>query len=246
MNELYGGVYIPNLANNAAQYGIGQYRFARNYELAGKALTIEAEGKAYTLALNCGGEAVFNGKKCVWEAEKLSSALYFVRFDLNCGVFCLEGGQAVLCLHGRKTPLCGAIQGFDKVELPTLTGDMAGTKVRWVFGVNRYVNHEYYAKSKLRSAWSRNTVRTGSGRTFRDDWEAKPEDYTVEEIKAVKFGGPFYLADISTQVPEGVCAPAGMTRLVLLEDYDHMMTVGCAFGKDMEPILLAGYAKFLD
>ena len=32
----------------------------------------------------------------------------------------------------------------------------------------------------------------------------------------------------------------------LLEDYDHMMTVGCAFGADMEPIMMAGYAKFLD
>jgi hypothetical protein len=32
MIEQYGGVYIPNLANTAEKYGIGEYRFAHNYE----------------------------------------------------------------------------------------------------------------------------------------------------------------------------------------------------------------------
>lgn len=247
MNKLYGGVYIPNLANYAEQYGIGQYRFAHNYELAGKELVIDAEGKEYTLSFSCRKEAVFNGKKCEWEAEKLSAALYFVRFGSNCGAFCLYGGKAVLCLKGRKTPICGTLRGYEDAQAPeSAGGDMVGTKVRWIFGVNRYVNHDHYAKTKLRAAWSRNTVNTGSGKTFRDGWEALPEDYNVEEVKAVKVGGPFYLVDISAKVPEGVCAPAGMNRLVLLEDYDHMLTVGCAFGADMEPIMMAGYAKFLD
>ena len=245
MNSLYGGVYIPNLANYGEKYGIGQYRFAHNYELIGKQLTVTADGKDYVLGFECCGEAVWNGEKVCWECEKLSRGLYFVRFGENCGVFCLNKGKAALYL--KDTPvIIGKIGGFEPEDLPEAAGDgMVGTNVRWVFGVNRWVDHDYCAPGEVRSVWSRNTVNAGNYKTFRDNWEPKAEDYAVEKLDAIHFGKSFYVVDIQTAVPAGVCAPAEMKRLVLLQDYDHMMTVGCAFG-DMEPIMLAGYAKFLN
>ena len=247
MIEQYGGVYIPNLANTAEKYGIGEYRFAHNYELAGKKLTIVADGKEYPVKFTDCEKAEFGGKKVEWEAEKLNAALYFVRLGADSVVLCLEKGKAVLCLHDRKTPLCGTIKGKKCDEVPAPVGDdMVGTNVRWTFGVNRYVDHEYFAKGKVRRAWSKNTVMAGNRRTFRDGWEPQPEDYDVEDIKAVHFGGPFYVVDITAKIPEGCCAPAGVKHIVLLEDYDRCMTVGCAFGPAIDPIMLAGYAKFLN
>ena len=32
----------------------------------------------------------------------------------------------------------------------------------------------------------------------------------------------------------------------MLQDYDHMMTVGCVMGGGMTPIMISGYARFLD
>jgi len=245
MNQLYGGVYIPNLANNGEKYGIGQYRFAHNYELQGKELEISAEGKSFILNFASQTEVVFNGESIAWECEKMAMGLFFVRFGENCGVFCFNQGKAALYL--KDTPvIVGKLAGFEPETLPEPAGDgMVGTNVRWIFGVNRWVDHDYCAVGEVKSVWSRNTVNAGSIRTFRDNWEPKEADYKTEKLDALHFGKTFYVVDVQAEVPAGVCAPAEMKRLVLLEDYDRMMTVGCAFG-DMEPIMLAGYAKFLN
>ena len=245
MNQLYGGVYIPNLANNGDKYGIGQYRFAHNYELLGRQLTVIADGKEYAFSFECTCSVLFNGEKLAWECEKLARGLFFVRFGENCGVFCLNMGKAALYLKDAPV-IIGRIDGFDPETLPEDAGDgMVGTNVRWVFGVNRWVDHDYNAVGEVRSVWSRNTVKAGPIKTFRDNWVPKESDYNVEKMDAIHFGKSFYVVDVKAEVPAGVCAPAEMKRLVLLQDYDHMMTVGCAFG-DMEPIMLAGYAKFLN
>jgi len=34
--------------------------------------------------------------------------------------------------------------------------------------------------------------------------------------------------------------------VIMLQDYDHMMTVGCVMGQGFDPIMISGYAKFLN
>ncbi len=45
---------------------------------------------------------------------------------------------------------------------------------------------------------------------------------------------------------QGVCAPFFTNRVIMLQDYDHMMTVGCVMGGGFDPIMISGYAKFLN
>lgn len=249
MNYMYGGVYIPNLTTDAKQYGIGQYRFAHNYELVGKDLKIAAD-KEYTLKFVCQKEAEFDGEKCCWECEKLAAKMYFVRFGANCAVIDLNNGLVTFVFDGVDAPVSGVIDGY-KPEFThkPCTDDMVGTNVRWIFGANRYVNHNYCAEGKIRSAWARNTVHIGyTERSFRDGWQPSEADYVEEDANEVYLGTSFYLVDIKAKMPEGdgCCAPSDVKRIVLLQDYDHMMTVGCAFGSECGPIMMAGYAMFLN
>ena len=100
MNYVYddGGVYIKNLANCGEKYGIGQYRFAHNYELAGKDFTITAGDREYKLAFRSKTNVVFEGKEYAYECLKLELNTYFVRFGLNVAVVDLEQRLVTLIL----------------------------------------------------------------------------------------------------------------------------------------------------
>jgi hypothetical protein len=170
-----------------------------------------------------------------------------VRLGADSVVLCLEKGKAVHLPARKKTPHCGDDQGEEVRRGPGAGrrrhgGDERALDVRR----NRYVDHEYFAKGKVRRAWSKNTVMAGNRKTFRDGWEPHAGGLRRGGHQAVHFGGPFYVVDIAAKIPEGCCAPAGVKRIVLLEDYDRCMTVGCAFGPAIDPIMLAGYAKFLN
>jgi hypothetical protein len=244
----YGGVYIPNLANDG-KYGIGQYRFPRNYELNGKSFTIEADGKTYDLAFTCRERAQLDGKACDYESLKLEKDTYFVRLGQDIAVINVEQCLATLILG--DTFVYGAFKGPDG-KLPAARharagDDMTDTKIRWVLGPNKYVNQEYIGGAKVRTAWSKNTVMIGNGmKSFRDNWEAAAEDYDDLPYTAVKITEPMYLVEIKGGVREGVCAPKGTNRIVTLQDYERMMLVGCVFGEGFEPVMITGYAKFLD
>ena len=136
MNHVYddGGVYIPNLSNCAEQYGISQYRFPHNFELAGKDLSITAADKKYTLSFKCRKNLEFDGSKYAYECLKFGPELYFVLFGLNVAVIDLDKCLATLILgdeyvHGSidcpdKECKCGcsAVHGCAGDE-------MVGTKV---------------------------------------------------------------------------------------------------------------------
>lgn len=249
MNHMYGGVYIPNLANDAKQYGIGQYRFAHNYELVGKELKILAD-KEYTVKFTSQDEADICGTTVCWECEKLAAKMYFVRLGEGCAVIDLANGLASLVSPDADAPVSGVIDGFTPEFSHTpCTDDMVGTKVRWVFGANRFVEHDYCAPDKIRTAWARNTVNIGYDmKSFRDFWKPAETDFAEEDANEVFLGTSFYLVDVKAKMPEGIgyCAPSDITRIVMLQDYDHMMTVGCAFGSEQGPIMFAGYGMFLN
>ncbi len=237
MNYVYddGGVYIKNLANSGEKYGIGQYRFAHNHELAGKDFSIAAADKEYKLAFKCKRNAVFEGKECAYECLKLERNTYFVRFGLNFAVVDLE--QCLITLVLGDDYIYGTIgcpdqnreTGSSKACHGSAGDEMVGTNVAWILGCGRFTAQDFYEAGKCRVAWS----------------PRENEPYE-QPCMATRIKGPIYLVDIKGRVHQGVCAPFFTNRVIMLQDYDHMMTVGCVMGQGFDPIMISGYAKFLN
>ena len=222
-----GGVYITNKANMAEQYGIGQYRYPLNYELAGRSFTLEAEGKEYTVEFFCRCNAAINGKKAEYEALKCAPGLYFARIGFDVAVIDLKGKAATLILDGEIVK--AVFKGAEDAVRHTCAGDeMVDTNVRWVLGCGRYLNQKFVSADKIEASWS-------------------PKDGTIYEnpYRAVKIGAPWFLVDMKSDVLKDVCAPFFTDHVILLEDYDRCMAFGVVFGKGFDPIMLTGYAKFL-
>ncbi len=237
MNYVYddGGVYIKNLANCAEKYGIGQYRFAHNYELAGKDFTITAGDREHKLAFKCKKNVAFEGKEYAYECLKLERNTYFVRFGLSVAVIDLEQCLATLVLGDEY--IHGTIACTDpkdkrdhsQARHGSAGDDMVGTNVAWILGCGRFTAQDFYEAGKCRVAWS----------------PRENEPYE-QPCKATRIKGPIYLVDIKGRVHQGVCAPFFTNRVIMLQDYDHMMTVGCVMGEGFDPIMISGYAKFLN
>ena len=223
-----GGVYIESMANMAEQYGIGQYRYPHNYELVDKAFTVEADGREYTLDFKCRVNVLFNGKLVEYECIKCAPGLYFVRFGFDVAAIDLNNSAVTLILEGDW--VFGTIKGAEGAAAHSCAGDeMVGTKVRWVLGCGRYVNQEFASDNTVKAAWS-----------------PREEKITENAYKAAKLGGPYYLVDMKSDILKNVCAPFFTDHVIMLQDYDRCMTFGCVFGKGFDPIMITGYAKFLD
>jgi hypothetical protein len=237
VNYVYddGGVYIRNLANRGEKYGIGQYRFPHNYELADKKFTITAAGGNYEMAFKGKDYAVYEGKEYAYECLKLVSDTYFVRFGLNVAVVDLE--QRLVTLALDDSYICGAIRYPDPKSdggcLPSghcsAGDDMVGTHVAWILGCGRFTSQDFHEAGMCRVAWS-----------------PREDDPYEQPCKATRIRGPVYLVDIRGGVHQGVCAPFFTNRVIMLQDYDHMMTVGCVMGRGFDPVMISGYGKFLN
>ncbi len=236
MNHVYddGGVYVKNLSNCAEKYGISQYRFAHNFELAGKDFCVDAQDKKYELSFKCHKNLVFEGKKYAYECLKLEKDMYFVLFGLNVAV--IDLGKCLVTLILGDEYVCGSFGCQDKECKCGCSGehgcagdDMVGTKVAWILGCGRYTTQDFFEKGKCRIAWS-------------------PLDEKAYEqpCKATKLGKSFYLVDTKGPVRQGVCAPFFTERVIMLQDYERMMTVGVVMGQGFDPIMISGYAKFLN
>ncbi len=222
-----GGVFIESKANMGEHYGIGQYRYPFNYELVGKTITAVADGKEYTLEFACKKNVIFNGKKVEYECIKCAPTLYFVRFGYDVAVVDFQGSAVTFIIEGDI--ICGVFKDVEGAAAHTCAGDeMVGTKVRWVYGCDRYINQEFVSADKMAVAWA-------------------PKDEKVVEnmYRAVKIGGPYYLVDQKSDILKDVCAPFFTDHIITVQDYDRCMTFGVIFGKGFEPIMVTGYAKFL-
>jgi hypothetical protein len=107
--------------------------------------------------------------------------------------------------------------------------DMVGTKVAWVLGSNRYVNHEYVAEGKCDVAWS-----------------PRLDAKSHLDMRALKIKEGIYLVDIPGFVPYYACAPSTVVRSIFLQDYDNMLTVGALIDRHEPPLLISGYARFIE
>jgi hypothetical protein len=209
---------FPNLANTAEKYGIGEYRFAHNYELAGKNLTVVADGKEYPVKFTDCEKAEFGGKKVEWEAEKLNATLYFVRLGADSAVLCLKRASGALPARQedaalrddqgeevRRGPGAGRRRhGGDERALDVRREPLRGPRELCEGqGTPRVVEE---------------TVMAGKPEDVPNGWEPQPDDYTWRTSRRCTSADRSMWWTSRRKIPEGCCAPAGVKRIVLLED----------------------------
>ena len=220
-----------NLANDGAKYGADQYRFAHNYDLASKNYIISAGVVKYNLAFTDRSTLTFDSGKGAesfeYECLKIEDDTYFVRFGTQIAAIELSQGLATLILPQGHV--------FGSIELPgqsvpnslhSPTDEMIGTSVQWVLGCDKYVNHIYSGADMCRTAWSPDS-----------------DNFTDLPTKYVKIKDGIYLVDVEGAIPDNASPPSGSNRMIALQDYDHMMFVGCILGK-APPLVISGYGEF--
>ena len=222
-----------NFSNDGAKLGIEQYRFAHNFDLKDKSFTIISDGIKYSISFIGRDKISFDSGKGAKsfdsECLKIEADTYFVRFGNNMAVF--EISQGIVTLILPEGYIFGVIESPNPVEpgiLHNFTDEMTDTSVRWTLGCFKFTDHVYYCADKCKASWSPK--------------EGELMEYPTKYIK-IKDG--IYLVDITGVVPKGVCAQEGCDRIVTLQDYEHMMLVGCIFNKS-NVMMISGYGDFPD
>ena len=224
------GVHIGNLSNYGEKYGITQYRFPHSYEFAGKEFKISDGSAQHTLTFVCKENAAIDGEPCKYEALKLTTTCYLVRLGFNAAVIDLRQGRITLICG--KDYFYGKIEGFEAAEdAGHVDGgdDLVETNVAWYLGVDRCVWHEYLDKDTVRVRWTPHT-----------------ESVMESPYKVTKIDYPVYLVDVEDYGPFFSDAPKLLERTLFLQDYDHMMTVGIIWAGGEIPMMVSGFAKFMD
>jgi hypothetical protein len=76
-------------------------------------------------------------------------------------------------------------------------------------------------------------------------WSPIDEAYNDFPCKITKIKELLYLVDVPGRVPSHVDAPVLTTRVISVQDYDHMLAVGCIIGGGVAPVMFSGYARYL-
>ena len=220
-----------NLANDGAKYGIDQYRFAQNYDLKSKSFNINANGSKYSITFEGCGKLTFVSPEETtnyeYECLKVEDDTYFVSFGANVAVLEMTYGLATLVLG--KENVFGVIETAGKPasgQLHALTDEMTGTAVCWMMGCNKYANHIYFDNDKCRAAWSPNG-----------------DNFTVNPTVYIKIKDGIYLVKVEGAIPDNIGAPPGSNCFISLQDYDHMMFVGCIQSEKAHETV-SGYGEF--
>ena len=217
-----------NYSNNGAKYGVDQYRFAHNYDLKNKILVVDAGDRKYTMAFAGKKKLSFdtgNGARNFhYECLKIEADTYFVRFDDHMAVIELGEGQATLILP--EGYVFGSIGGGAPKAAHGFTDEMTGTGVRWVVGCDKFTDNVYLNADRCRASWS-----------------PRESEFTEYPAKYVKVKAGIYLVDIIGHANSRLYMPEGCERFVMLQDYEHMLTVGCAFTKSGVK-MIGAYGEF--
>jgi hypothetical protein len=223
-----GGVYIGNLSNKAEQYGISQYRFPHNYELAGRNFSVSDGNGSHSLHFICRNYVLLDGKRFEYESLKISGAVYFVRIGYSAAVVDLE--QNLITLIKGEDHFNGKIDDLHAGSAvhTDAPDDLTGTAIAWVLGCSRYMSHEFIECGSVRVRWS-------PVDDAHNDFQCK-----ITKIKEL-----LYLVDVPGRVPYHVDAPVLTTRVISVQDYDHMLTVGCIIAGGITPVMFSGYARYL-
>ena len=219
-----------NKTHDGKNYGIAQYVRPHSFELAGKSFTFYAEdGRKFGFdfvdkrAVNYTEDGVTELSQ--YEAVKLTKDIFLVQFGIKFKAAVIDIAEkraAVTAAVGEYVFLKGenadgAFYGY--------TDDMTGTKVRWIFGCDRFLLNEYLEDGKCRITWSPRTERE---RTVRASY--------------IHIKDGVYLVELNGTSPFYTDFPQGFSRMVLLQDYDKMSFVGTLNSPvTNERVLVSGY-----
>ncbi len=222
-----------NKTNTGKHYGFTQYCYPKDFELSGRKITLVSGNGSCTLNFIDRSFIEYTDESgdtlSQYEALKLDDDTHMVFFGeyITAAVLDFENGHAVISdSHGREYAFC-KIQGCTEAgEMPGYTKDMAGTHVRWYFGYERYLENTYNDDSTCKCIWSPRTEK------FRNI----PAKYIY-----VKDG--VYLCQLDSTSPFRTDIPQGFSKIIMLQDYEHLETVGCIYSPVLnEWRMISGYA----
>ena len=219
-----------NMTNDGRDYGITQYRWPLDFELAGRALTLRSEEKTYCLRFQDREFIDCDGTLSQYEAIKLDADLHVVFFGETLAAAALDLARGTAAIRiGAEGPwdFC-RVEGFGDgaAELPSYTDEMAGTHVRWCFGCERYMEHDYLPGGRCRSVWS-------------------PRADRVREVNAqyIRLSEGKYLVELDRTPPYRTDTPQGFSKVLLAQDWARLLTVGCIYSPTLNEFrLVSGYA----
>ena len=145
-----------NKTNDGSRYGLTQYRWPLDFELAGRDFILASDEGELCLRFQDREFVDCGGVLSQYQALKLDGDTHFAVFGetLAAAVLDLERGTAALKPDGAADWVFCRIDGFDEGDgtapLPALTGEMAGTHGKWVFGCERFIELEYLPDGQMR------------------------------------------------------------------------------------------------
>lgn len=222
-----------NKTNTGAHYGFTQYCYPKDYELSGKRFELKEGADTFILDfqdrefVSC----TDNNGECLsqYEALKLDDRTHIVFFGefITTAVLDLENGFAVLSdLKGTRYSFCEISGMQQKGHRPGYTEDMTGTHVRWYFGNERYLENTYNEDGTCTCIWS---PRTDRQRTI--------------PAKYIRVKDGIYLCQLDSTSPFRSDIPQGFSKIIMLQSYEHLETVGCIYSPALnEWRLISGYA----
>ncbi len=218
-----------NKTHDGKNYGMTQYRWALDYELAGRSFTLRSENAVYQLGFQDREFIECGGVLSQYEALKLDSDLHVVFFGetITAAVLDLASGTAVISTDEKGQYDFCRVDGFDAdVPLPAYTDEMSGTEVRWYFGCGRFMEHSYLTDGMCRCVWSPRTDRPRN----------LPATY-------IKLSEGKYLVELNRCSPLHSDMPQGFSRIILVQDWMHLLTVGSIYNPRINEFrLVSGYA----
>ena len=222
-----------NFTHNGAALGMTQYRAPLCYELAGRRFTLCGEKGAVTLSfrdrqwIDRSEPGSQQTRPSQYEALKLADGLYFVVFGEQISVLVLDLQANRAVLTGESEAAFCTIDGeLPSGEAPGFTDEMAGTHARWVFGCDRYLELTHVSRDKVKCIWS---PRTDRERTLR--------------AESIRIRPSAFLLELDGTSPFLTDMPQGYSRVFLLQDYDHLLTVGCFYSPVLNDFMtVTGYA----
>lgn len=219
-----------NKTHDGKNYGMTQYCWPHDFELAGRTLTLRSDAASYQLVFQDREFIECDGVLSQYEALKLDADLHIVFFGetITTAVLDLARGTAAISTGENGAYDFCRIDGFGdgSAELPACTDEMTGTEVRWYFGCERFMEHSYLADGKCRCVWSPRTDRP----------RIAPASY-------IKVSEGKFLVELNRCSPLHTDMPQGFSKVVLLQDWTHLLTVGCIYSPILNEFrLVSGYA----
>ena len=224
-----------NKTNNGGHYGFTQYCNPKDYELSGRHFVLRSSENTYELYFNDKSFVEYRDKEnnilSQYEALKLDDSTHIVFFGeyISTVILDLENGLATISTDNAGQYDFCTIEGYNNSgRLHCYTQDMAGTHVRWYFGCERYIENVYNDDGTCSCVWSPRTDR-------------------VRKIPAayIHIKDGMYLCELNSTSPFRTDIPQGFSKIVMLQCYKRLLTVGCIYSPVLNEFrLISGYAMF--